>query len=337
MGRLRQLANPNALRLVLNRFLRPFDLSLYRSSWVDSLTSDRVVHTRVPLPEGAEQHLQASNPRLMELRNRYRGHPAAAVSVWSDLRLEGEMELAYFRGDSQYLYQGRGTPEAAYALSADYVARYDALGLHKTLGEDGAFGALTFLLDGRIVSRDLLDSTLEINALADWLGAERLAEARLLDVGAGYGRLAHRLCTWSSDAEVVAVDAVPVSTFLCDYYLHYRGCSRARVAALDEAEPLLAAGGFDIAVNVHSFAEAPRASVTWWLEAIAAADVPRLLIVHGDEHLFALESDLSRSDYGDVLERLGYRRVDLRPKYAHSDTVQRLGVFPAWYHFFERA
>ena len=69
---------------------------------------------------------------------------------------------AYFRGDSQYLFQGRGTPEAAYALSADYAARHDALGLFETLEEDGAFGALTFPVDGRIVSRDLLDSVLEI-------------------------------------------------------------------------------------------------------------------------------------------------------------------------------
>jgi hypothetical protein len=337
VGKLRQLANPNALRLVLNRWLRPLDLGLYRPSWVEALASDRVVHTPVPLPEGAQQHLQASNPRLIDLRERYRGHPAAAVSGWSDLRLEREVELAYFRGDSQYLYQGRGTPEAAYALSAGYIAQNDSLGLLESLEEDGAFGALTFSVDGRVVSRDLLDSILEIDALADWLGAERFTKARLLDVGAGYGRLAHRLCTWSPEIQVVATDAVPVSTFLCEYYLRHRGLSRARAVPLDEAEPVLAEGGFDVAVNIHSFGEAPRAAVNWWLERVAAADVPRLLIVHGDEQLFALESDLSRSDYADILARLGYRRVDLRPKYPHSDTVQRLGVFPAWYHLFERA
>jgi len=337
MGRLRQLANPNALRLALNRALRPFDLGLYRPSWIEKLSSDRVVHTPVPLPDGASQYLRSSNPRLVELGAHYRGHPAAALSGWSDLRLDGEVELAYFRGDSQYLYQGRGTPEAAYALSADYVTRHDALGLFDTLDEDGAFGALTFPVGGRIVSRDLLDSILEIDTLASWLGPERLAKARVLDIGAGYGRLAHRLCSWSSDIEVVATDAVPVSTFLCEYYLHYREAARARVVPLDQAEPVIEAGGFDVAVNVHSFGEAPRSSVRWWLERIAAANVTRLLIVHGDEQLFALESDLSRSGYGDILESLGYRCVDLRPKYAHSDTVQCLGVFPAWYHTFERS
>ena len=337
MGRLRQLANPNALRLRVNRWLRRFDLGLYRPSSVESQGGDRLVHAPVALPPGAETALHAGNPRLAALRARYRGHPAAAHTGWSDLRLEGQLELTWFRGDSQYLYQGRGTPEAAYALSANYVARHDRLGLLDALDEDGAFGALTFEVEGRRVSRDLLDSVLEIGALVAWLGAD-VEHARLREpVGAGYGRLAHRLCAWSPDVEVVATDAVPVSTFLCEYYLAFRGCLRARVVPLDDVHAVFEAGGFDAAVNVHSFGEAPRAAVRWWLERIATAGIPRLLIVHGEPELYALESDLSRSRYDDVLDELGYRRVALRPKYEHSATVQRLGIFPAWYHAFERA
>jgi hypothetical protein len=334
--RLRQIVNPNALRLRLNRWLRRFDLGLYRPSSLESQLGERSSDCEVPLPAGAEAILRAGHPRLRELRERYRGHPAAALSGWSDLRLEGQLDLARFRADSQFLFQGRGTPEAAYALSAAYVERHETLGLLSTLEEDGAFGARTFVIDGRRVSRDLLDSVLEIEALAAWLGRERLAKARVLDVGAGYGRLAHRLCAWSRELEVVATDAVPVSTFLCEYYLGYRGCARARAVPLHEAQAALAPGGFDVALNVHSFGEAPRAAVAWWLEQVAAAEVPRLLIVHDERELSAVESDLSRSDYADVLRRLGYRRVALRPKYARSETVQRLGAFPAWYHYFER-
>ncbi len=197
MGRLREWANPNALRLRVNRWLRPLDLGLYRPSQVEA---EQGVTARAPLPDGAAEVLRADHPRRLALARRYRGHPAAARSGWSDLRLAGQVDLCYFRGDSQYLHQRRGTPEAAYALSADYVARHGVLGLLDALSEDGAFGALTFELDGRCVSRDLLDSALEIEALAGWLGADRLAAARVLDVGAGYGRLAHRLCTWSPRA-----------------------------------------------------------------------------------------------------------------------------------------
>ena len=334
MRRLRRWLNPNALRLQLNRWLRPFDLGLYRPSLVEA---EQGITARVPLPDGAADVLRADHPRLLALAQRYHGHPAAARSGWSDLRLQNQIDLRYFRGDSQYLYQRRGTPEAAYALSADYVARHGSLGLLDALGEDGAFGAVTFDLDGRRVSRDLLDSALEIESLADWLGADRLAAARVLDVGAGYGRLAHRLCSWSPRVRVVATDAVPLSTFLCDYYLGYRGCANAEVVPLDEADAMFARGGLDLAVNVHSFGEAPHAAVAWWLGRIAAAGVPRLFIVHVERELFALEADLSRKSYDDVLAKLGYRRVDLRPKYAESDTVQRLGAFPAWYHAFERS
>jgi SAM-dependent methyltransferase len=330
---LRRRLNPNALRLQLNRWLRPLDLGIYRPSLVEA---EQGVVARGALPDGAAQALRADHPRLAELTRRYRGHPAAARSGWSDLRLLGQVDLCYFRGDSQYLYQRRGTPEAAYALAADYAARHGALGLLDLLGEDGAFGAVTFEFDGRRVSRDLIDSALEIEALAAWLGADRLAGARVLDVGAGYGRLAHRLCTWSPRARVVATDAVPLSTFLCAYYLGWRGCANAEVVPLDEAQAVIARGGFDLAVNVHSFGEAPHDAVTWWLEQVAAAGVPRLFIVHVERELFALEDDLSRRSYDDVLARLGYRRVDLQPKYARSETVQRLGAFPAWYHAFER-
>ena len=330
---LSQWLNPNALRLQLNRWLRPFDLGVYRPSLVEA---GQGVATRGPLPEGAAAVLRADHPRLLELARRYRGHPAAAHSGWSELRLEHQIDLCYFRGDSQYLYQRRGTPEAAYALAADYVARHGVLGLLDRLDEDGAFGAVTFEFEGRRVGRDLLDSALEIEALAAWLGADQLAAARVLDVGAGYGRLAHRLCSWSPHARVVATDAVPLSTFLCDYYLVHRGCANAEVVPLYEAEATIARGGFDLAVNVHSFGEAPRAAIEWWLGRIAAAAVPRLFIVHVERVLFALEDDLSRRSYDDVLEQLGYGRVDLRPKYAESDTVQRLGAFPAWYHAFER-
>ena len=331
--RLRDVASPNALRLRVNRWLRPLDLGLYRPSLVEA---EQGVTAHAPLPDGAAEVLRADHPRLAELAQRYRGHPAAARSGWSDLRLEHQIDLRHFRGDSQYLYQRRGTPEAAYALSADYVARHGALGLLDVLEEDGAFGALVFELDGRRVSRDLLDSALEIEALGEWLGPDRLAAARVLDVGAGYGRLAHRLSSWSPRVRVVATDAVPLSTFLCDYYLGFRGCANAQVVPLDEAEAAIARGGFDIAVNVHSFGEAPREAIAWWLGRIAAAGVPRLFIVHVERELFALEADLSRRSYDDVLAKLGYRRVDLRAKYDRSDTVQRLGAFPAWYHAFER-
>ena len=325
----------NELRLRLNRWLRPLDLGLYRPSVVEPKAQASSEAGGPPLPEGAEANLTPSNPAIAALAKRYAGHPAAALSGWSDLRLAEQVSLRWFRGESQYLYQTRGTAEASYALAAQYVARHDRLGLLDRLQEDGLFGAHTHAVDGRIVSRDLLDSILEIDALAEWMGAERLAKARVLDIGAGYGRLVHRLCEAFPDLTAVATDAVPLSTFLCEYYLGVRGCSRAQVVPLDRADAVLSGGGFDVAVNVHSFGEAPIESVRWWIERCQAAGIPRLLLVHGTESPFALETDLGRTPLDPELERAGYACVDRQPKYRHSEATQRLGVFPAWYHFYE--
>ena len=337
MGRLRQALNPNQLRLRLNRWLRRFDLGIYRPSVVEAGSVGAGAPVGPPLPANAREELRLDHPRLRALRERYAGHAAASLSVWSDLRLEGQVSLPNFRADNQYLYQARGTEASAYALTTHYVERHGRLGVLDRLGEDGLFGAQRHEIDGRCVSRDLLDSALEIEALADWLGTEQLAKGAVLDIGAGYGRLAHRLSEWSPDVRVVATDAVPLSTFLCDYYLGFRGCPNARALPLDEAEHGIAAEPFDVAVNVHSFGEAPLSSIRWWIDRLAAAGIPRFFAVHVEPELFALEADLSRVPLEPTLAERGYRAVDVRPKFEHSDAVQRHGVFPAWYHLYERS
>ena len=48
----------------------------------------------------------------------------------------------------------------------------------------------------------------------------------MLDIGAGYGRLAHRMSAAFPQLEdYCCVDAVPESTFLSEYYLRHRGCT----------------------------------------------------------------------------------------------------------------
>ena len=54
------------------------------------------------------------------------------------------------------------------------------------------------------------------------------------------------------------VDAVAISTFICEYYLGFRGADdRASVVPLDELDSLLALQPIDLAVNIHSFSECP--------------------------------------------------------------------------------
>jgi 2-polyprenyl-3-methyl-5-hydroxy-6-metoxy-1,4-benzoquinol methylase len=63
------------------------------------------------------------------------------------------------------------------------------------LEEDDDFGAEVFDFHGKVVSRDLLDSIIEINFLDRHLGFSSRRAVNVLDIGAGYGRLAHRMAT----------------------------------------------------------------------------------------------------------------------------------------------
>jgi SAM-dependent methyltransferase len=297
---------------------------------------DTLVHGREELPPGAAEFLQADNPRISELRALYSGHPAHDLSVWSDNRLRDQIDLAYFRGDNQFLFQGRGSSELTYRLSYDVARQVDELGLFELLTEDESFGALTYDIDGVVVSRDLIDSVLELNFMSKTFGEETLRNARLLDIGAGYGRLAHRLLDWSPDAHVTATDAVPVSTFICEYYLQtYLEADRAEVVPLHEAEATIRSGDFDIATNIHSWGEATLSSVRWWLEQLAAGGIDKLFVVHHSDTLSALSHGLKPEPLIPALEDFGFSLESCSPKYP-DELAQRLGLFPCFYFVFTR-
>jgi hypothetical protein len=308
---------------------------------------------RVEVPDGVREALAADHPRLLELQRRYAGHPASGSSVWSGELLARELSLPWFRRDNPYLWQARdftastpaggplqaGAAEVNYLLSACYVRSIDRLGLVEMLGEDGAFGAHTVAIgDGVIVSRDLLDSVLEIDFLDRHLGIATRERLELLDVGAGYGRLAHRIAqALPSSAHVLCTDAIAESTFLSEFYLGFRGVAdRAEVVALDEIEARLAKAAVTVALNVHSFPECPLDSIEWWLALLAAHDVAHLFIVANDTSLRSSEPDGRRLSIKPLLRAHGYEQAVLEPKYRLSEGVQRHGIYPAYYHLFQR-
>ena len=266
----------------------------------------------MPLPDGAEEDLRADHPRLDELRRRYAevGLPA---SRWSPERVAGFLDLLRFRGESLITWHYREEERVTrlkYFLLLEQVLARDGLGLLQTLGEDGAFGCFTYEFEGRpTVSRDLLDSVAELNFLDRHIG---LGEGkRVLDVGAGYGRLAHRATTaFPGLADYCCVDAVPESTFVCEYYLRHRRCAPpARVLPLDEVGSL-EPGSIDLAVNVHSWPEAPLEAIGWWLRELERLRVPTLFLVPNDgARLLSLEPDGERRDFRPLIEAAGYRLV----------------------------
>jgi SAM-dependent methyltransferase len=271
----------------------------------------------ISLPDGAEEFLSEDNPRLRELREAYASLdlPALDSSRWTRAAVAEGLDLRWFRGDTLITWhyrESRRVTELKYFVLARYVQDRDPRGLLAKLGEDGAFGCWTFSYPGYgRVSRDLLDSVNEISFLERELGLSSQERFSVLDIGAGYGRLAHRMAgAYPQLDDYCCVDAVPESTFLSEYYLRHRSCSPpARIVSLDALDSDLRPGAFDLALNIHSFSECPLAAVEWWVEMLGRLRVRHLLVVPDDPaRLLTLEPDGStRLDFAPALERAGYR------------------------------
>lgn len=266
--------------------------------------------------------LRDDDPRLAELRAAYAEVPLPA-SRWNEHARASFLDLRFFRGETlitwHYREDERTTRLKYYALLRD-VADRDELGLLQRLGEDGAFGCWTFDFAGwGRVSRDLLESVGELSFLHRHgaLGTD----TRVLDVGAGYGRLAHR-ATEAGLGAWTCIDAIPESTFVCEAYLRHRG-----VAPPAEVVPLHEHGGlgrFDLAVNVHAFSEVPVAAARWWIDRVEAD--AWLVVPNEPDAVLSLEADGSRRDLVPVLEAAGFRLAAREPAVADPAARELVGL-----------
>jgi putative sugar O-methyltransferase len=291
------------------------------------------------LPEGACEYLRKDNPRIQELQRRYENHPASNHSLWSPHYLANELRLDEFRADNVYVHQGRAASDASYRLTAHYAQSVDKLGLLNTLGDDDLFGNHLVSFNGDLlVGRDLLDAVLEINFLNDNLGLAALDGSVILDIGAGYGRLAHRLVQALPKLEtVLCTDAIPESTFLSEFYVKFRGCqSKVRVIPLDDIETTLENQPVNLAINIHSFGECTLSSIKWWLDLVSANRIKYLFIVPNGEALRSWEPDDTGIDYLPSLLDRGYKMVIKQPNYMGAPQLQKHGLYPCYYYLFER-
>lgn len=328
-------------RAVLNTLLRRFgqvvvdERMLYDWQKASFQSAGRSGSTE--LPAGAADYLVPDNPRLRELQARYAAFDERVTTplVWTEDYVSPE-DMLYFRGDNAYVWQVRkwSMNIMVYALTTYYVKSIDTLGLLDKLDEDGAFGVHTVQIDNRRVSRDLLDSIIEIQFLEKHLGVSSRSDLSVLDIGAGYGRLAHRMLgALPNISRYLCTDAVPVSTFVCEHYLSHRRLEdRAKVVPLDEIEAALSAASVDLAVNVHSFSECRTSAIDWWLSLVAKAGVKYLMIVPNTDLLTTKDGH----DFTGIIERHGYRLKAREPKFS-DPVVQQYGINPVHLYLFERA
>ncbi len=299
----------------------------------------RLYDDSVPLPVEASE-LTSENPRLIELRDAYSrlDLPVLSLSRWNRSAVSSFLDLRWFRGETLFVWHYRELPRVSqlkYFVYARYVRDRDELGLLDRLTEDGLFGCWTYSFRGwGRVSRDLLQSINEISYLERQLKLSGQPSIKVLDIGAGYGRLGHRMAqALDNVSDYCCVDAVPEATFLSEWYLRYRGCSPpARVVSLDTLDEQLAPRTFDLAVNMHSFSECPLAAVSWWIDRLVELQVCRLLIIPNEpDALLSTEGDGSRVDFSPVLDEAGFELVHCEPVISDEAIAELLPLHDRFY------
>lgn len=330
-----------------NALLKHVDTEIVKRSHLDRLVGSRrnaPSFRNAPLPEGAEDYLRIDNPRLLELQARYKALPHLAMrhSQWNLRFVRRQIDLRFFRGDNAYLWTFQGVnSEVSYLLAAYYADKHDQLGLLGRLEEDGLFGAHVFRFNNSVtVSSDLLNSILEIGFLERHLHLSVQPGFKVLDIGAGYGRLAHRMVhAFPGIGTYFCVDGVAESTFLSEYYLRFRGIGGKAVAIpFTEIEEVFAGNRIDLVVNIHSFSECTYSAIQWWLDLIQKHQVRYVMIVpnaggHGGLNLESTEADGKHQDFQQSILARGYSLIAREPKYLDS-SVQEYGASPTQYHLF---
>jgi hypothetical protein len=336
------MALKSFVRQTLSRVVRPYGYEIVDRELLHEWQlpiRDAPELKRSPLPDGAAAYLDDGNPRLQELRERYAKCDDRVTTpfVWTNDLVSGD-HLRWFREDHAYVWQLRGPNmnRLGYALTLYYAKSIDTLGLLDRMTDDTLFGSTVFQIGGRTISRDLLDSVIEIYFLERHLKIASLVGPRILDIGAGYGRLAHRVSEGLANvAEYLCVDGVAASTFISEYYLTFRNCRGATVVPLDEIDQTLSRRPVDVAVNVHSFSECRPAAVDWWLSLLERHRVKYLMIVpnagrHGGRSLETNDGH----DFGALVGRHGYKLVAREPKYL-DPMVEEFGINPTYHFLFE--
>jgi hypothetical protein len=288
----------------------------------------------------AANYLSRTNPRLQEFRDIYAKLDEALKEplVWTE-EFTAKPDLTQFRSDNMWVHQlgHSDLRDMAYLLATYFVLANDSLDLMTKLVEDGAFGAVTFEFAGRPVSRDLLDSILEINFLERHLQLSTRPDFSILDIGAGYGRLGHRLLgAFPALNRYRCTDAIPESSFVCEYYLKYRGLAdRFKLVPAPQIDAWLGQEKIDVAVNIHSFSECTLRAVGWWLDRLANYGVKHLMIVpNAGNHCGQLLRNNIGQDMLPLVQERGYQLIARENKYGDPN-IQKFAMNPTCHWLFE--
>ncbi len=209
-------------------------------------------------------NISADDERFRQIARIAARSPFSDVAMWRTFQEHVRENIHQFAGEGFYLTQDY--PIEEYERAAKFV-RINKI--NECPMRDVQFGAKAVHTSLGPVCRAGLDAIIE----AEFIKRKAPLVETVLDIGAGYGRLARVLYHWFF--VVRCIDAVPISTYLCEKYLE--GTS-AKVLTLDQIPP----DGFevDLAINVHSWSECSIPQIARWLGTLQK--VPYLFTVAHD-------------------------------------------------------
>lgn len=200
----------------------------------------------------------------------------SGLTMWTEWQERVKAALPNFAACPIYVEQN-SVPEEKFVALAEKLKHGTMIDLGGRM-RDAEFGAR--MVDtpalGK-VSRMWLEANAEIDFLRRYIPT--VGSMSVLDIGAGYGRLAVPLSM--TGANVTCVDAVPISTIVCRQYTQ-RFAPAVKVLNIGEFEAGYKEMKFDLAINVHSWNECSLEQIENWLDAICEMRIPFLFTVsHG--------------------------------------------------------
>lgn len=197
--------------------------------------------------------------------------PLTELAYWATWQDMVTRALPHFAAQGVYVEQDSVDP-----TEVERVVR--ALDHYEDLPgriRDKLHGARVFSTRIGPVTRMWVDANVEIAYLRERCS---LATSDVLEVGAGYGRLAVMLAPHVH--AYACVDAVPVSVRLCRAYVAQY--TDRPIAVYDVAGFRAAGLRPTLAINIHSWNECTRGQIAQWLDAIDALGTRLLFTVsHG--------------------------------------------------------
>lgn len=266
----------------------------------------------------ARQYLQTHNTRLTELRSQLTSEEDLRFTStkWRTAPAD-DLNLLYFRADNAYIWQQRTLPTLSHYSGYVRYLRRGLISPEELPKEQGEFGCWHYAVNGLTVSRPLLDSANELSFLEK---LDVVRDRTILDIGAGYGRLASH--AWALRQRLgfrhwLCTDVIPESAFLAQYWLQ-RTTNGDRVTwvppiQLDDIE-------VDVAIAIHVFSELPLVAVRSWLEFLARTRVDTLVVVPNETNgPLTFERNGDRLPTSGLFEEFGYSLRVVEPYVSDPD------------------